>query len=48
MPIEDSYEVCYTGARLLKMEEVKRFGTGGTLDPYIYKVCNSTFSYSLL
>lgn len=25
------------------MEEVKRFGTGGRLDPYIYKVCNSTF-----
>ncbi|CAH2063834.1 unnamed protein product [Thlaspi arvense] len=23
---------------LLKMEEVKRFGTGGRLDPYIYKV----------
>ncbi|KAJ4896080.1 Uncharacterized protein Rs2_22874 [Raphanus sativus] len=23
---------------LLKMEEVKRFGTGGTLDPYIYKI----------
>ncbi|KFK34978.1 hypothetical protein AALP_AA5G218600 [Arabis alpina] len=23
---------------LLKMEEVKRFGTGGRLDPYIYKI----------
>jgi hypothetical protein len=23
---------------LLKMEEVKRFGTGGRLDPFIYKV----------
>ncbi|KAL1225573.1 hypothetical protein V5N11_019309 [Cardamine amara subsp. amara] len=29
---------------LLKMEEVKRFGTGGRLDPYIYKVWNSTFT----
>lgn len=24
--------------RLLKLEEVKRSGTGGRLDPYIYKV----------